>query len=149
MTLALATSIFKSMQYNHELSVKFYVEWLSEGRFSTIGRAWDVGRSTRLSLKIWRSRMSDMAFAQAGVNAQLNREEFSGNGSLMRIAPIGVWYWRDVELAREFAREQSKITHPSLACVEACEAYTELVTLAMNGESSESDPCADHFKSKG
>lgn len=149
MTLALATSIFKSLQYNHELSIKFYVEWLSEGRFGTVDHSWDVGHSTRMSLKIWKSKMSDMAFAQASVNAQLDREEFSGNGSLMRIVPIGVWYWRDVGQAREFAREQSKVTHPSLACVEACEAYTELVALAMNGESSLlSDLCSDHSRSK-
>ena len=51
----------------------------------------------------------------------------------MRIVPIGLVYWRGSGLAREIARTHSRITHPSLACVEACEAYTELVCRVMNG----------------
>ncbi|CAG8030700.1 unnamed protein product [Penicillium salamii] len=136
MTLALATSLFKSdMQYNHELSIQHYVQWMTEGRFSTINRAWDMGRSTRTALKIWKnSGLRDMRLAQASIDAQLDREESSGNGSLMRIIPIGVCFWRDVERARKIAREQSRVTHPSLPCVEACEAYTELVAGVMNAE---------------
>lgn len=138
MTLALATSLFKSdMQYNHELSIQHYVQWMTEGRFSTINRAWDMGRSTRTALKIWKnSGLRDMRLAQASIDSQLDREESSGNGSLMRIVPIGVCFWRDVEMARKIAREQSRVTHPSLPCVEACEAYTELVAGIMNGEYS-------------
>ncbi|CAG8040241.1 unnamed protein product [Penicillium salamii] len=136
MTLALATSLFKSdMQYNHELSIQHYVQWMTEGRFSTINRAWDMGRSTRTALKIWKnSGLRDMRLAQASIDSQLDREESSGNGSLMRIVPIGVCFWRDVEMARKIAREQSRVTHPSLPCVEACEAYTELVAGVMNAE---------------
>ena len=75
----------------------------------------------------------DFDLAQVMVTDQLHQNEFSGNGSLMRIVPIGLVYWQDSELAREIARRHSRITHPSLMCVEACEAYTELVCRVMNG----------------
>lgn len=143
MTLALATSFLKSkMKYNHQLSIEYYIEWFRDGRFSTINRAWDVGGSTRTSLAIWkrcweRSKANDfLESGQAKVNTKLNQERNSGNGSLMRIVPIGVCYWQDVQLAREKAREQSKITHPSSPCLEACEVYTVLVSGAMSGEPS-------------
>lgn len=137
MTLALACSFNKSnMQYNHELSVKYFVEWLTKGHFSTVNHSWDVGRSTRTSLRLWVKygmERGDFELAQTMVIDKLEYEEFSGNGSLMRIVPIGLAYWRDSGLAREIARRHSKITHPSLACVGACEAYTELVCGVMNG----------------
>lgn len=79
--------------------------------------------------------MLDPERAQASVNAKLDYEEYSGNGSLMRIVPVGLCYWRNVKLAREVARKQSQVTHPSLPCVEACEAYTELVCGVMSGAS--------------
>ena len=137
MTLALACSFFKSnMQYNHELSIQYYVEWLTQGRFSTINRAWDMGHSTRSALTIWKkSGLRDIEFAQATINARLDCEQRSGNGSLMRIVPVGVVYWRDTKLAREVARKQGLVTHPALPCVEACEAYTELVCGVMSGGS--------------
>ncbi|CAG8906457.1 unnamed protein product [Penicillium egyptiacum] len=137
MTLALACSFNKSnMEYNHTLSIQYFVEWVTDGHFSTINRSWDVGRSTRVSLKQWRKygmEKGDFEVAQKMVNNRLEYEECSGNGSLMRIVPIGLVYWRDSELARQIARRHSQITHPSLACVEACEVYTELVCKVMNG----------------
>lgn len=136
MTLALACSFNKSnMQYNHELSIQYFIEWITNGHFSTVNHSWDVGRSTRTSLRMWAKYGMDGDFelAQAMVTDKLNHNEFSGNGSLMRIVPVGLVYWQDSELAREIARRHSQITHPSLACVEACEAYTELVCRVMNG----------------
>ncbi|KXG53013.1 ADP-ribosylation/Crystallin J1 [Penicillium griseofulvum] len=138
MTLALACSFSKSdMQYNHTLSIEYFVDWLTKGRFGTVGHSWDVGRSTRISLRKWIKygmEGGDFEFAQVMVIDALNYNEYSGNGSLMRIVPIGVVYWNNSTLAREVARKHSQITHPSMACVEACEAYTELVCKAMNGE---------------
>ncbi|KGO64533.1 ADP-ribosylation/Crystallin J1 [Penicillium italicum] len=138
MTLALACSFNKSnMQYNHELSIQYFTEWMTKGHFSTINRSWDVGRSTRTSLRLWVKygmEKGDFELGQTMVTSRLDRDEFSGNGSLMRIVPIGLAYWRDSELARETARRHSQITHPSLACVEACEAYTKLVCGVMNGQ---------------
>ncbi|CAG8154124.1 unnamed protein product [Penicillium nalgiovense] len=138
MTLALACSFNKSnMQYNHTLSIQYFVEWLRNGHFSTVNHSWDVGRSTRISLGQWEKygvEKGDFVLAQLMVNGRLEYEEYSGNGSLMRIVPIALVYWRDPKLAREIARTHSQITHPSLACVEACEAYTELVCKVMNGE---------------
>lgn len=137
MTLALACSFNKSnMQYNHELSIRYFIEWITTGHFGTANHSWDVGRSTRTSLRMWVKygiEGGDFELAQLLVTDRLHQNEFSGNGSLMRIVPIGLVYWQDSELAREIARRHGQITHPSHACMEACEAYTELVCRVMNG----------------
>jgi ADP-ribosylglycohydrolase len=135
MTLALAQSFVDSHgQYDHALSIQNYLDWFNHGRFSTTHKAWDLGRSTRIALRVWKARgLDDLALAQHQVNEQLNQEGASGNGSLMRISPIGIALWKDSDRAKRFAREQSLITHPALACPDACEAYTEVICMAMNG----------------
>ncbi|KAE8371305.1 ADP-ribosylation/Crystallin J1 [Aspergillus bertholletiae] len=139
MTLALAQSIIDSQgKYNHALSIHYFVDWFATGRFSTIDHAWDVGRSTRSALQSWRKRGTDnLEKTQDVIDKKLDVEQSSGNGSLMRIAPIGLALWRDPEAARRVAREQSRVTHPVLGCLEACEAYTLLVCGVLRGESKE------------
>lgn len=135
MTLALSQSFIDTQgKYNHLGSIKYFTDWLGTGRFSGFSAAWDVGMSTRVSLGIWGERgTGDIAQTQRVVDRDLDRERASGNGSLMRISPVGVVMWRDGEGARKCTREQSRITHPALACLEACELYTMLMGRVMHG----------------
>lgn len=136
MTLALAKSFVESAgQYNHALAIEYFVDWLTNGRFSTINRAWDMGKSTRISLSTWQSKgLDNVEATQRTIIAKLDKEWCAGNGSLMRIAPIGVALHKDRGFARQVARQNGRVTHPALACGEACEAFTELISLAMNGK---------------
>ncbi|KAJ5376038.1 hypothetical protein N7509_012924 [Penicillium cosmopolitanum] len=138
MTLALAQSIIDSNgKYDHELSIKYYIQWMRKGRFSTTDYAWDMGISTREAIGTWKDSSEDTAKTQRKVNDLLDRDDKSGNGSLMRIAPIGVALWKDSKFARKVARAQSQITHPAIACLEACDAFTEVICRAMRGQSKE------------
>lgn len=142
MTLALAQSFIDAHgHYDHRASIQNYLDWLNRGAFSTTDYAWDVGVSTRLALSLWDAPSSSSSSlrtddAQRAVDAKLDRDSRCGNGSLMRIAPVGVVLWRDASTARRVAREQGAVTHPARACVEACELYTELVVAVMRGVSS-------------
>ncbi|KAJ5241685.1 uncharacterized protein N7469_000012 [Penicillium citrinum] len=146
MTLALAQSFIDAKgRYDHTLSIKYYLQWMKDGRFSTTDYAWDMGDSTRAALRIWKNSPSNdphtqaqaQTQTQAKVNDLLDHEDKSGNGSLMRIVPVGVILWKDPKFARKVARAQSEITHPALACLEACDAFTELICRAMRGQSKE------------
>ena len=142
MTLALAQSFIDAGgRYDHAKSIQYFVEWLTEGRFSSTGEyAWDEGVSTQLALSIWHAEgtagattRADLQTIQQAVDRELDIESCSGNGSLMRICPIGVVMHDDVEEAKRCAREQSRITHPYVACQEACELFTELLCHVMKG----------------
>lgn len=140
MTLALAQSFIDSNgEYGHSLSIQYYLDWFNHGRFSTTNKAWDLGRSTRVALRIWKAHgLDELALTQLKVREKLDQEESSGNGSLMRIAPIGVALWKDRGRAKRLARYQSLVTHPALACLDACQAYTELICMVMSGMSPRS-----------
>lgn len=135
MTLALAQSLIDSNgKYDHMLSINYFVQWMRQGRFSTTDYAWDMGDSTRSALKIWKNNLNEFTHkTQFKINAALDHDDKSGNGSLMRIAPIGVVLWKEPKHARQAARAQSLVTHPAIACPEACDAFTELICRAMRG----------------
>src|SRR6266550_5177690 len=45
----------------------------------------------------------------------------------MRILPIGLVYWQNVDEAKAWAKECSQTTHPNTMCVEACQLWTCLI----------------------
>ncbi|KAJ5118285.1 hypothetical protein N7448_009998 [Penicillium atrosanguineum] len=56
----------------------------------------------------------------------------------MRIAPIGARLWRDPAVAVDAARDNSRTTHPASACIEACQAFTEMICVLMSGQNKAS-----------
>lgn len=76
---------------------------------------------TMRTLQIWQNHLAkaeaagktiDVAVAQAAIDKAAKIEKMSGNGSLMRVAPIGILMYNNVEMAVKAARDQSDITHP-------------------------------------
>jgi ADP-ribosyl-[dinitrogen reductase] hydrolase len=57
--------------------------------------------------------------------------EDAGNGSLMRLAPIPVYFWRDASAARAMAAKASYTTHPGPLAADACEVLAFLVAQAI------------------
>ena len=55
------------------------------------------------------------------------------NGSLMRIAPIGVWAAGDPGRAAHAARDDSRLTHPNPVCVNACAAFAAAIAAGVAG----------------
>ncbi|KAF1815176.1 ADP-ribosylglycohydrolase family protein [Eremomyces bilateralis CBS 781.70] len=146
LTLCLAKSLSEcNMTFSAADCVAKMVAWHSDGYMSSSSRAWDEGQSTRTSLAIWRSVLrglsqdniepgpSDMKSGQELVDQVLKYEQFSGNGSLMRVVPVGLALWQDKDLALTVAGAQSNLTHPSPICAECCAIYTSLVVAAMKG----------------
>jgi ADP-ribosyl-[dinitrogen reductase] hydrolase len=62
---------------------------------------------------------------------------FCGNGSLMRVAPIGLFYFRDLDMALSNAALSSDATHPYPTCAECCVIYTRAIVSALHGATKE------------
>ena len=94
-----------------------YVRWWRNGAYSVNGRCFDIGITTRSAL----SRFEQMGDARQSGDPS---ERASGNGSIMRLAPVAIRYadlFPDniVELGH-FAAESSLPTHASPQCLSAC-----------------------------
>ncbi|KAI4107383.1 MAG: hypothetical protein L6R37_001614 [Teloschistes peruensis] len=134
MTLCLAQSLIDNKgEFDPGDQVEKYVKWASDGYMSSIGRCFDIGNATRTALNIWKVKLEprrnsvSMSQWQQSIDHSLKKKVQCGNGSLMRVSPIGLVYHRDPQKAMDYAAASSQVTHPYPTNAEACKIYTKLI----------------------
>lgn len=121
MACCLAASLREHRRFVQGDVARRYAEWWP--------RAFDVGTQTEAALSAV-SRDAD----EAGRAVWLARgKQAAGNGSLMRTAPIGVFFARDPEARRLASLADSTITHYDPRCQLACAALNDAVSAALGG----------------
>ena len=88
--------------------------WLYEGAYTADGSAFDVGNATATAIEQGRG---------------CDGERSSGNGSLMRIAPLALTTASDDEI-----RDASAVTHAHVISKEACVAFVHILREVLRGE---------------
>jgi ADP-ribosylglycohydrolase len=133
MALALADSL-ADVGWDLDDQAERYVRWWRGGEFSVNGRCFDIGITTSGAL---------LRFTQGrDARASGDRDErASGNGSVMRLAPVPIAYARLYpdrlgDLA-EKAVESSLPTHASPQCLSACAYFAAILAGLMHGEPRE------------
>lgn len=124
MALCLADSLLAHGTFDARDLLGRFLAWYRDGLNSVTGRCFDIGITTRRSLA---------RFAATG-DPEAGPEDIgqSGNGSLMRLAPVAIFASRDALRAEELAELQSRTTHPSPLAHEACRFFARLLTDAMS-----------------
>jgi ADP-ribosylglycohydrolase/fructose-1,6-bisphosphatase/inositol monophosphatase family enzyme len=112
MALTLSRALVRTRKYDAPRVLDAYRAWLTS-------RPVDVAMTTERGL--------------LGVAAT----ETESNGSLARVAPIGVWAAGDAALAARTARDDSALTHASDVCLDACAAYCAAIAVGIAGASVE------------
>jgi ADP-ribosyl-[dinitrogen reductase] hydrolase len=112
MALTLARSILRHRGFERDKVLDAYREWLQT-------RPIDIGETTERGL------------------LGMHTHESQSNGSLMRVAPIGIWAAGDPARAAATARIDSALTHPHPVCLEACAAYCAAIAVGVAGEPRE------------
>ncbi|CAE7256034.1 tri1 [Symbiodinium sp. CCMP2592] len=75
--------------------------------------------------------------------------EDAGNGSLMRFAPIAIYYHAaPMEEVLDFARQSSYTTHPGIIAAEACSLLAFLIIRALKRQGEENQMTARDFLDK-
>jgi len=126
MALALADSIAEA-GWDLNDQAQRYVQWWKMGKYSVNGRCFDIGVTTKNAL----SRFVAIRDAQVSGNPM---EGASGNGSIMRLAPVPIafaaFFPDRLELLLEKLVDSSRPTHASPQCLSAC-AYLGLVLVGL------------------
>ena len=125
MALCLAESLIECGGFDAGDQMRRYVRWLDEGYWSSTGECFDIGMTTRASLSRFKAA-PDNSFA--GSTDPLK----TGNGSLMRLAPVPIYFNGDVETAVRMAGESSRTTHGAPECVDACRLFAWLLLRAFD-----------------
>jgi len=130
LALALSDSIAK-VGWNLNDQAERYVQWMKHGKYSVNGRCFDIGITTAAAL----DRFLETKDARS---SGMSDERSSGNGSIMRLAPVPIRYHtlypnNIAELAR-LAEESSITTHASDQCVSACRYMALVLSALIHGE---------------
>ena len=125
MALCLATSLVHCRGTDLRDQVARYVNWWQWGYLSATGECFDIGMTVRAALNRFITTQDPVAGSTDPRSA--------GNGSLMRLAPVAMWFAPDVAAARHHARLSSTTTHGAAEALDCCELYAELLALALQG----------------
>ena len=125
MALCLARSLLECGKFDHRDQLERYLRWLERGEMSCRGKALGVGKTILRTL---------IRYRRTGrVYTDIDHERFSGNGSIMRLAPVAIFYADDVEKAVHYAALSSKTTHGSPIAVDACRLMAYILVQLYNG----------------
>ena len=99
--------------------------WLERGENTVPGKCFDIGVTTRAAIE---SFIRDDDPAAGPVD-----EASAGNGSLVRLAPLSIMFASSPTTARFQAVRQSRVTHGTIECLDACELFVAQLVDALNG----------------
>jgi ADP-ribosyl-[dinitrogen reductase] hydrolase len=129
MALCLGESLLECGGFDAADQMRRYLRWWREGHWSSTGACFDIGNTVRSALERFR-RTGDPYSGPTG-------EHTAGNGSLMRLAPVALYFARDPALAVRMAGESSLTTHGAPAAIDACRYFAALLTGALAGATKE------------
>jgi len=130
LALCLAQSLIDKNGVDQKDQLSKYLKWFEDGYMSANNRSIGCGKTTLRALYRYMSKDC----SECG-NSRLTKG--AGNGSLMKTAPIALFYAKDTALAMEMAKKSSLTTHGLPICSDASMYMTGLIIGAIKGKSKE------------
>jgi len=127
MALCLAESLIKCKGFDSGDQMARYVKWWKEGYLSSTGRSFGIGNTVSEALRHY--CISGNPYSGS---ADPNK---AGNGSLMRLAPVPLYFASEPEKAVFYSAESSRTTHGAITCLDACRYFGGLIVGALKGAS--------------
>ena len=125
MALCLAESLVSCQGMDLADQMQRYRRWYREGYLSSTGICFDIGNTVRSALH---------RFEQTGDPISGSTDPYSaGNGSIMRLAPVAMFFVKDMQASIKNSAKSSLTTHGTRTAVDACRYFGSLVTGALNG----------------
>jgi ADP-ribosyl-[dinitrogen reductase] hydrolase len=129
MALCLAESLIECGEFDPVDQMARYVRWKREGYHSSNGTCFDVGGTVRAAL----ARFERFSEPWSG-----STDEYTaGNGSIMRLAPVPLFFARTPGIAITRSAHSSLTTHGATEAVDACRYLSALIIGALQGTSKD------------
>lgn len=129
MALCLAESLIECGAFDPHDQLARYVAWKRAGHHSSTGTCFDIGGTVAKALSRFERHSEPWADGSDPYSA--------GNGSLMRLAPVPLFFAYEPQLAIENAAASSRTTHAHPEAVDACRYMAGLIVGALQGRTKE------------
>ena len=120
--LCLAESLIEHEGVNLHDQMERYCKWYQHGYLSSTGECFDIGATMMLEL--------DKYIASSKIDNSPANDFNSGNGALMRLAPVAMAYRMDRTTAVENAVLATSTTHRARECIESSALFCEILVKA-------------------
>ncbi|CAF1312862.1 unnamed protein product [Adineta ricciae] len=156
MALCLASSLISENGFNPYNQMVRYKWWHRYGYLSSTGHCFDIGQTTRQALTEFANRQRNLKVAYHcqndyetdmlaldsvertfNFNISCSDPDSAGNGALMRLAPIPLFYFQSPLIAIESAGRSAALTHANQKAVDACRYYAALIIAALRGSTKD------------
>jgi ADP-ribosyl-[dinitrogen reductase] hydrolase len=127
MALCLATSLVERGEFDPADQMNRYLNWYKQGYLSSTGECFDIG--TTVSQALYQYTVSGNPFSGSV------HPRSAGNGCLMRLAPVPMFYFPNRDQVLHFSSESSRTTHGAAECLDASRLFGELLFRALSGAS--------------
>lgn len=135
MALCLATSLIEQGGFDADDQMKRYCQWADHGYLSSTGVCFDIGLTVSSALRRYQRDGNPYAGPTDPTTA--------GNGCIMRLAPIPIYFFPDLDLVEQFAGESACTTHGTRECIDACRLFARILYRALLGSPKEEVLLAD------
>jgi ADP-ribosyl-[dinitrogen reductase] hydrolase len=129
MALCLAESLLAKNGFDAADQMDRYLDWWQHGHLSSTGECFDIGMTVSDALARYKETGQPFAGSSDPYTA--------GNGSLMRLVPVVLYYFPNRERVRTFAAKSSRTTHAAPEAVECCLLFADLICEALRGTSKQ------------
>lgn len=141
MALCLAESLIEKNVFDASDQMDRYCRWYKLGYLSSTGRCFDIGITTRNALERYQRTRKPFAGSTDVQSA--------GNGCLMRLAPVPMAFFGDIEMAEYYSGRSSRTTHGAKECVDASRLFGRMLHRALDGADKSTIMLADANKFRG
>jgi ADP-ribosyl-[dinitrogen reductase] hydrolase len=124
MALCLADSLLEC-GFDLKDQIERYCRWHEWGYRSSTGRCFDIGNATRAALQRYRRSGDPKAGSVAPDSA--------GNGCIMRLAPVPMFFFPEEERAIQHAAESCLPTHAAEECLDSARLLARSIVKAFAG----------------
>lgn len=137
MMLCLAQSLIDMKRFYAPDQMSKYAKWMLHGYMSSNDEkgCFDVGRQTKTAIleyirDVHKDKQTDGYYGSV-------QPIHSGNGGIMRLAPIMIYFHKDVDGGLVHARNSSRVTHGSPECIECAWLMAFVVFMLLDGRSKD------------
>jgi ADP-ribosyl-[dinitrogen reductase] hydrolase len=127
MALCLADSLLACAGFDAADQMARYVKWWRSGNRSATGECFDIGNTVRAALGRFEATGDPFAGSQHPTTA--------GNGALMRLAPVVLYFHPDHATVQHFAVESSRTTHAAPEALDCARLLGFVLARALDGAS--------------
>ena len=141
MALCLAISLVERNGFDPHDQMMRYCKWAEEGYMSSNGYCFDIGMTVSSALDLFKKT--------GDPNSGSTDPRSAGNGCIMRLAPIPMFFYPDHQAVIKFSGESSLTTHGAIECVDSCRLFGSMIFKALLGYKKEDILFANQFPGGG